>query len=434
MTKYRSPEHTIRDMYESSVIGGRKTGSRGLAFRRISTSKPDEWRDKKGSEVGAARNYANQQASYDKERESENEKEKEVEKRNREAEQRKKETMSMAKEELEEAKIKGSRMPGRSLLGDPRVQKALMVQKTLQGKGSLAPKEPEKKEVTKEEAEASGTVERRKIENVARPDDPSPTSSASKLSKQEEIKKKVIDEGKMLKSDNKFGLPDSVIEAARSLMNGKTVVDTAPETNDKDVDESKKKSLAALAHPKDKITKKDILVGRGVLAKEEVEIDDLTEEQLEEVLKKSDPAGKWISDFVHSKDPKFAGKTKKERMKQALAAYYAKQRNEEVEQVDEKITSRTYRDIEDKRRATPADPNEPRGTKKKSIDAVRQLGKRGMGQITHMGYGSKPDPQGRRVLHPPYVIGAGPKGKLPEEVELSDDEISRLEEISKQFD
>ena len=61
------------------------------------------------------------------------------------------------------------------------------------------------------------------------------------------------------------------------------------------------------------------------------DIDDLTEEQLEEVLKKSDPAGKWISDFVHSKDPKFAGKSKKERMKQALGAYYAAQRNEEIE-------------------------------------------------------------------------------------------------------
>jgi hypothetical protein len=60
------------------------------------------------------------------------------------------------------------------------------------------------------------------------------------------------------------------------------------------------------------------------------DLDSLTEEQLEEVLKKSDPAGKWISDFVHSKDPEFAGKSKKERMKQALGAYYAKQRNEEV--------------------------------------------------------------------------------------------------------
>lgn len=59
-----------------------------------------------------------------------------------------------------------------------------------------------------------------------------------------------------------------------------------------------------------------------------LEQEDLTEEQLEEVLTKKDPAGTWISDFVHSKDPKFKGKSKKERMKQALAAYYAKQRGE----------------------------------------------------------------------------------------------------------
>lgn len=59
-----------------------------------------------------------------------------------------------------------------------------------------------------------------------------------------------------------------------------------------------------------------------------LEQEDLSEEQLEEILTKKDPAGKWISDFVHSDNPKFAGKSKKERMKQALAAYYAKQRED----------------------------------------------------------------------------------------------------------
>lgn len=53
-------------------------------------------------------------------------------------------------------------------------------------------------------------------------------------------------------------------------------------------------------------------------------------EQIDEVLTKKDKIGTWISDFVHSKNPKFAGKSKKDRMKQAIAAYYAKQRNEEV--------------------------------------------------------------------------------------------------------
>jgi hypothetical protein len=39
-------------------------------------------------------------------------------------------------------------------------------------------------------------------------------------------------------------------------------------------------------------------------------------------------AGAYISDFVHSKNPKFAGKSKKERMKQALAAYYSAKRGD----------------------------------------------------------------------------------------------------------
>jgi len=60
------------------------------------------------------------------------------------------------------------------------------------------------------------------------------------------------------------------------------------------------------------------------MVEESVDLESLSEEQLEEVLKKSDPAGKWISDFVHSDNPKFAGKSKKERIKMALGAYYAK--------------------------------------------------------------------------------------------------------------
>lgn len=59
------------------------------------------------------------------------------------------------------------------------------------------------------------------------------------------------------------------------------------------------------------------------------DIEQMSEEELFEVLKKTDPAGKWISDFVHSKNPKFAGKTTKERMKMALGAYYGAQRSEE---------------------------------------------------------------------------------------------------------
>ena len=52
---------------------------------------------------------------------------------------------------------------------------------------------------------------------------------------------------------------------------------------------------------------------------------------IQEVLSKDAKAGDWIHDFVHSDNPKFAGKSKEKRKQMALAAYYAKQRNEEVE-------------------------------------------------------------------------------------------------------
>jgi hypothetical protein len=52
------------------------------------------------------------------------------------------------------------------------------------------------------------------------------------------------------------------------------------------------------------------------------------DEQINEVLSKDADAGAWISDFVKSDDPKFAGKSEAKRKQMALAAYYAKQKNE----------------------------------------------------------------------------------------------------------
>jgi hypothetical protein len=67
------------------------------------------------------------------------------------------------------------------------------------------------------------------------------------------------------------------------------------------------------------------------MKKEETE--EFTMKYIEEKLTAADPASKWISDFVRSDNPKFAGASKKERIQQALGAYYAAKRgkNEEVE-------------------------------------------------------------------------------------------------------
>jgi hypothetical protein len=62
--------------------------------------------------------------------------------------------------------------------------------------------------------------------------------------------------------------------------------------------------------------------------------EEFTEEQLDEmineVLSKDASAGDYIHDFVHSKNPKFDGKSTAERKKMALGAYYGKQ-NEEAD-------------------------------------------------------------------------------------------------------
>jgi hypothetical protein len=64
----------------------------------------------------------------------------------------------------------------------------------------------------------------------------------------------------------------------------------------------------------------------------------IREESLLEKLKSSDPTGKWIHDFVKSDNPKFAGKSKQERIRMALGASYAAKRNEEVEvEIDEQM-------------------------------------------------------------------------------------------------
>lgn len=53
-------------------------------------------------------------------------------------------------------------------------------------------------------------------------------------------------------------------------------------------------------------------------------------EELDEVLTAKHSSSEWVHDFVHSKNPKFAGKSKEERIAMAVAAHYAAQRNESI--------------------------------------------------------------------------------------------------------
>ena len=114
-----------------------------------------------------------------------------------------------------------------------------------------------------------------------------------------------------------------VAEAAAKIM-AETSHGTHPKT-------PKEKSLAALAHPKDKITHKDVLVGRGVLKKEDVE-------QLDEVG--DTPAGRkalgsYVSKAIADKSKDRTKGLRKATSRMYKDDYYGKKTNEEAEQLDE---------------------------------------------------------------------------------------------------
>jgi hypothetical protein len=69
----------------------------------------------------------------------------------------------------------------------------------------------------------------------------------------------------------------------------------------------------------------DVLAALKKLVNEGIE---LLGDSLNEVLSKNATASDWIHDFVKSDAPQFKGKSKKERIKMALGAYYASQQKE----------------------------------------------------------------------------------------------------------
>lgn len=115
--------------------------------------------------------------------------------------------------------------------------------------------------------------------------------------------------------------------------------------------------------------------------------------QIDEVITKATPAGEVISDFIHSDNPKFAGKSKEKRKEMALAAYYAKQRNEEVV-VEGAIQPSGTDKVEVAGNEVPA--NKPRGKTVKQFkffatENVEQLKEY---EISHDGKGNYRDDEG----------------------------------------
>ena len=94
---------------------------------------------------------------------------------------------------------------------------------------------------------------------------------------------------------------------------------------------AKNQDIADKSYLKDKpgSVKSDLKnLGRFLTGKKETNEEVELDEQINEVLSKDASAGECIDDFVHSDNPKFAGKSKAERKKMALGAYYGHHKEE----------------------------------------------------------------------------------------------------------
>lgn len=103
------------------------------------------------------------------------------------------------------------------------------------------------------------------------------------------------------------------VEVAQSFMNPVAEAKEEPFDDEEDTEDSKE--LKGNQHKLDKNK-------NGKLDSQDFKM--LRKESyIEEKLSVSDGVDAWIKDFVHSDNPKFEGKSKKERINQALAAYYS---------------------------------------------------------------------------------------------------------------
>ena len=199
---------------------------RGSAQRRVSTSAPDEWRDRRGHDVGAARNDEHEKETIRAKKEAEAEKERKIKERTKESEQRAKETAKMAKEEVNEARTTKVFVPHKPAASSVQAYSARDTGelKDMHARWSRDHANPKSDPITSDKllavhhvlkkrgenvtlpqhknlgmhmnkmSEETNSEARMKIKNVARPDGAPPTSKESKLAKQGEIKTKIMEE------------------------------------------------------------------------------------------------------------------------------------------------------------------------------------------------------------------------------------------------
>ena len=124
----------------------------------------------------------------------------------------------------------------------------------------------------------------------------------------------------------------------------------------------------------------------------EEELDETELDQLDEVLSKDASAEDWIKDFVHSDAPQFQGKTKKERIKMALAARYKANEEVEIEEAKDTVTKDASGKVtswkhEGDWKKAPKQHKDQFGNVIKDKNVARNLARQGMQQAMKEEYG-----------------------------------------------
>jgi hypothetical protein len=186
-------------------------------------------------------------------------------------------------------------------------------------------------------------------------------------------------------NNRKMGSSDSLLNAIKDIMEKKH---TTPET-------PKEKALAKLAHPKDKITHKDVLVGRGVLKKEnsgdrmgvivgtrkeKVEVDPkLKEEEQVDERKLTGAETDKKEKYVMSLKKKMGGFKKRygERAKEVMYATATKMAKEETMPVQEISTGLASRYL----KKTDPETSSPKEVEKRKTGRALALTKKWGGKV-----------------------------------------------------
>lgn len=257
-----------------------------------------------------------------------------------------------------------------------------------------------------------------------------------KPAKKKSVKESYTKENPMFKSDKTFGTPESLLLAAKEILEAKHKSE-------------KQKELAAMGHPKDKITKKDVLIARGVLAKEDMFTGAVTDTKtgkkvVSPTATKADEKKPAANVPLPPRRPDDLKKEEFEQIdeiskKTAFAAYAGKANDDYSKDYGDKIhgmiKKKWGKKAGDDAEAHASAQYFGRGGKSSGTD---KLGKgwntpASSMRTTKSGKINKQDTKAKSS-EIKSRLGTHPKAKLPEEIELSAEELVRLEEISKGFE